>query len=189
MAAGKWTGCGFFSGFKVGVGDKVEGENVLGKLLLGFLHFEFVDEGQKGSDLFELLFGGFGRGSFGFSFFFLLQWLKRVECELGLVFEVGGFNKGQQGQLLFGIGQELLGQNLDQVAGIIEIDSTHGISFSQTFSPVTVRTKSLINISRGVNKLNTQILFTHLTLDKSLNGKSLAFKQSFDQGSELLAFD
>jgi hypothetical protein len=28
----------------VGVVDEVEGKDVLGELLLGFLHFEFVDE-------------------------------------------------------------------------------------------------------------------------------------------------
>jgi hypothetical protein len=52
VAAGKWAGVGFFRGFEVGVGDEVEGEDVLGEFLLGFLHFEFVDEGQKGPDLF-----------------------------------------------------------------------------------------------------------------------------------------
>jgi hypothetical protein len=76
VAAGKWTRCSFFGGFEVGVGDKVKGENVLGELFLGFLHFEFVDEGQKGSDLFELLFIGFGRCWLGFSVLFWFQWLK-----------------------------------------------------------------------------------------------------------------
>ena len=75
MAAGKWAGCGNFRGFEVDVGDEVEGEDVLGELLLGFLHFEFVDERQKGPDLLELLFGEFGRGGFGFSVFFWPQWL------------------------------------------------------------------------------------------------------------------
>ncbi len=71
----------------MGVVDEVEGEDVFGELLLGFLHFEFVDEREQGLDLLELLYGEFGFG------LLLLQWLQRVERKLWPVFELGAFSK------------------------------------------------------------------------------------------------
>ncbi len=85
--------------------------------------------------------------------------------------------------------QELLRQNLNKVAGIVELDRTHRISLTNLFGPVTIRTEGLINIRGGVDELNADVLPFHIALDKSLDGESFAFEESFVQGSGLLVVD